>query len=137
MSNIADDKKRYLREVRSMMICRNKLTKQYISELSNGIDDYIEAYHISDIREVINHFGSAEDISRSFLTDTDLSYLAKRVKIKRMVMSVLLVALILWGMVVGFAAIDTYRENRGYGIESTVISPSENFYENYTLGEIV
>lgn len=137
MSNIEKEKTIYLREIKSLMLCKNKLTKQFIADMSESIDGFIADNNVSDFAEVIGHFGSAEDISRSFLAKTDLAYIVKRMKIKRIILTCLLIALALWGAVVGFAAIDTYKENRGYGVESGVIDSSESLYENYTTGENV
>lgn len=134
MDNIEKDKNRYLHKIKSLMLCNNKLTRQFIADMSESIDEYIAANHISDIAEVIKHFGSAEDISRSFLAKTDLSYLVKKIRIKRIIISFLLIVLALWGVVVGFAAIDTYKENRGYGIESDPYNLPEDYFETVTKG---
>lgn len=116
--------KRYFKDVRGCLLCSTKLSKKFIDDLAQSVDQFVEAQPEADIDAVKKHFGTPEDIAKSFLSETDIGYLRKRLRVRRIIAIVLFTGLALWGAYISYVATETYSTYHGYGVE-TVIDFSE------------
>ena len=117
MSNeLARDVKKYKRRIKANLLCGTKLSKQFLSDLSDSIDNYIEENNITQLIDVQNHFGSPEQIVQSFLAETDISVIRKKVRLKRIILVALIAALLAWIIAVATSAKKSYEARGEYGV---------------------
>lgn len=119
-NELAHDVKKYKRLIKANLLCGTKLSKQFLSDLSDSIDNYIEENNITQLTEVQNHFGSPEQIAQSFLAETDISVIRKKVRLKQLILLALIAALLIWGIGIAMSTKTSYDERSGYGEEFIV-----------------
>ena len=119
-NELAHDVKKYKRLIKANLLCGTKLSKQFLSDLSDSIDNYIEENNIFQLADVQKHFGSPEQIAQSFFAETDISVIRKKVRLKQLILLALIVALLIWGVGIAISTKTSYDERSGYGIELPV-----------------
>ena len=120
-NELKGDIKRYQRRIRSNLLCSTKLSKQYMAELSGAIDSFIEENGVTQLAEVEDHFGTPEQIARSFLATTDIAAIRKKMRMKRIISGLLLTLLLIWGIFVVCEFLRSYETRSGYGIDREVV----------------
>lgn len=131
MSNeLARDVKKYKRQIKANLLCGTKLSKQFLSDLSDSIDNYIEENNITQLADVQKHFGSPEQIARSFLSETDIRVIRKKVKLKQIILLALIVSLLIWGIGVALSTRASYDAGGGYIIDDSPVIISQNTEKN-------
>lgn len=112
--------KRYFKDVRGCLLCSTKLSKKFIDDLAQSVDQFVEAQPEADIDAVKKHFGTPEDIAKSFLAETDINLIRKKVRLRRLISSFLIAALIVWSVAVTYVALDLHSNIHGYGVEAVI-----------------
>lgn len=122
--------KRYFKEIRRCLLCDTKLSRKFIADLAQSVDQFVEAEPEADIDAVEKHFGSPEQIAKSFFAEADINQIRKKILLRRFIIVLIIVALLLWGVVVGYSAIEAHLSNHGYGEEFIIenIAPDETHY---------
>lgn len=127
MSNkLARDIKKYKRQIKANLLCGTKLSKQFLSDLSDSINNYIEKNNITQLTEVQNHFGSPEQIAQSFLAETDISVIRKKVRLKQIFTFILVAALLAWIVAVAASAKKSYDSKGAYGVKTVIVYEATN-----------
>ena len=90
--------KKYKRKIKANLICNTKHSKKFMHEMSCSIDQYVEKNNIHQISEIFDHFGTPEEIAKSFLCETDISVISKKLRLKRVITISLIVALLIWSV---------------------------------------
>ena len=75
MKTIEKEINAYIAAVRKNLVCNRKIKKQTVTDLRNSVFDYAENNNITDINLIYKHFGSPEELAKSFMTENDLKYL--------------------------------------------------------------
>lgn len=114
------DVKKYKRQVKANLLCSTSLSKQFLADFSDAIDNYIEENNVTRLEEVQNHFGSPEQIARSFLAETDISLIRKKVRLKNFILLAVIAALLIWIVGVAISTKTSYDARGGYGTEYIV-----------------
>lgn len=128
--------KRYIRDIKRCLLCETKLSRTFINDLKQSIDQFVEAEPDADINAVKNHFGSPEEIARAFFAEADIGDVRKKIRFRRIVSGFLIAVLLLWGIAVGYSVVDSNLSAHGYGEENIVIfDPEEE--PSTRLGEII
>jgi hypothetical protein len=118
--------KRYKRRVKANLLCSTGLSRQFLSDLSDSIDNYIEENNVTRLEEVRDHFGTPEQIARSFLAETDISVIRKKVRLKQIILLALIAALLIWAVGVAISTKTSYDARGGYGIEEPAVIVSRS-----------
>ena len=122
-NNLAADVRRYKRRIKADLLCGTKQSKQFMADMSDAIDNYIEEHAVTRLAEVEEHFGAPEQIARSFLAETDLSVIRKKVRLKQSVLYALLAALVIWTIAVAWSfAVTRLHQDEFYEIDLGVVS---------------
>ena len=95
MSVIEKEIEKYLSEIRNNLVCSGKLKKDIIEEIESSIYDYAECKGIKDISEVYIHFGTPEEMARTYLSQVDPKKIKKAVNVRKVVVLGVLFALIM------------------------------------------
>ena len=124
------DLNRYLTEVGTYLVCTKKQKKIILEDIETSIRDYIEITNINDMSEIYSHFGSPEDIAKTYLTnfvnpaDVKKALNKKKALIITVVIA-LIVALLIWLIGVIITLIDHHNKEPGYIIEGPAIEVEE------------
>lgn len=114
--------KRYIRSVSDTLSCSGKTKKRIVSQISDSVDDYLLQNPDADFEMIQMHFGTPQEIAVSYVDEQDASVLLKKMSIKKKVLvivaGVMTAVLLMWAVVVTWAAIDAKAESGG-GIEIT------------------
>ena len=131
------DLNRYLTEVGEYLICSKRQKKIILENLQTSIRDYVEYENVQDISAVYNHFGSPEDIAKTYLANFVKPADVKKALNKKKVFIVgVVVALLIWLIAVVFALIDSYTKGPVVIIHGPAIEVEEGVDthdENYEV----
>ena len=122
-SELAADVRRYKRRIKADLLCGTKQSKQFMADLSDAIDNYIEENAVARFAEVEEHFGAPEQIARSFLAETDIGVIRKKVRLKQAVLYALLAAIAIWSLAVAWSfAVTRFHQDEYYEIDMGIVS---------------
>lgn len=108
------DKKNYLKEINSFLICDFSTRNKFISDLKSDIDEYIENNSVTDFDSVYNHFGEPQDIAKGFLENADTKKIKRKMDITKVVVTAVIVALVMFGICLTVNLIDAHQSYTGY-----------------------
>ena len=109
--------KRYYRDIRHCLPGAAKQKKQLIETLWQSISAYIEENPQATILEVRAHFGTPQQIADAYLEEMSTPEVIKKIKIRKMVISIICtaaaLALLMWGIVLAIALSDEQNSAKG------------------------
>ncbi len=111
--------RRYKKQIRRLLLVRTPAAKRFLEDLDGSIADFTEAENVADIKRVEAHFGTPEEVARSFFAGTDISAVRRRLALRRALVCILLAALLVWGAAVGALYFEARRDLHGTFTEST------------------
>ena len=104
---------KYLFEIQNNLVCSNKAKKNIISEIEGFVYDYAEVKGVTDISELYEHFGTPEEMARTYLSQADPKKIAKAVRVKKAVIIGVIVAILLFAISLVIALLDSHKSNYG------------------------
>lgn len=117
---INKDIKNYLNDISRYLVCTKKQKKIILEDIEISVRDYIENANVKNMSEVYNHFGSPEDIAKTYLANfVKPSDIRKAISKKKVLIIVALIAFIILLVALTIALIDGHFTNSGYIIEGT------------------
>lgn len=125
-SNLKASVKKYIKQIRSLLLCDAKTAKCFLSDFENDIVNYIEDTNAKSIDDVIEKFGNPESIARSFLETANLQKIRKRMRIKNIILSAVIAVVLMWAGCLTYLFADAVSSNHGHGVEETPITFGEN-----------
>ena len=96
MCAIEKEIEKYLSETQNNLVGSNKAKKNIISEIEGFVYDYAEVKGVKDISDIYSHFGTPEEMARTYLSQADPKKIAKAVRIKKAVVIGVVVALVMF-----------------------------------------
>lgn len=115
---LAKEIQKYKKHVKALLICDSKTAKSYLSDLENGIADFVENSGATSIEEVITRFGEPEVVARAFFESADIRKIKRRMNIKRMLLVGVLLAVVIWAVAVSYLSIEAHLSMPGYFVET-------------------
>ena len=106
--------KEYYKEIERLLICNRKDKSAVMSELKANIEDYIADTGKSDIESIKTEFGTPEIIAESFLSNSNVLSIQKKLSAKKCIIITLIVALAVYIGFVVISLIDVHTEAHGY-----------------------
>ena len=110
------EKKKYVKEVNSYLICDFGTRNKFIRDLKNDMEEYIESSSATDFKEVAEHFGDPKDIVKGFLETADTKKIKRKMNVTRVILIGVIIALVMWGLGITAVIIDNHKSNTGYGV---------------------
>ncbi len=95
MKTIENEINLYISEVRKNLVCNRKIKKQTVTDIRNSVFDYAESNNITDINLIYKHFGSPEELAKSFMTENDIKYIKRKIVLRRIILAVVFIILAL------------------------------------------
>lgn len=74
--------KAYFEDIKKNLPCVNSSMRKMLNDLKLSVDTYIKDNNVVDFDDVIEHFGTAQDIAREFAIGLDNTYI-KSYKFKK------------------------------------------------------
>lgn len=87
--------KKYLQQVKANIPYQTKCSKHVLQNLTLGIEEYALENPDFDLEQLIDNFGSPEDIASTLLEDVDSEHIVRSIKSKRKLFCTIIVLLIL------------------------------------------
>lgn len=75
--------KKYCQSIRKCLVCPGYYKRRFLKELNNNLTVYSEDHPEASYSDIIEHFGSPEDVVASYLDTISPSELARRMKFGR------------------------------------------------------
>ena len=117
---------RYFQQLKLWLPCSGIEKKQILESIQTNIDAYLMESPNASLTDIENRFGSPKAVAASYIESEDRNKILSKLHIRRIVLrtvlSVALVIILLWGCVVGWAAINEWKNTHGY---QTDIIPEE------------
>ena len=88
------------------MFVGRSMTKSFLSEFSASVDAYIAENDPSDFSAVIARFGEPEVIAKSFLSESNLEYVKRKLHVRKAVLVFGLLVILIWACAMTIVAID-------------------------------
>lgn len=118
--------KKYIKQIRGLLLCDAKTAKCFLSDFENDIVNYIEDNNVKSIDEVIKKFSDPESVARSFLETANIQKIRKRIRIKNIIITTIIVAILMWASCLTYLFADAVSAHHGHGIEGAPITFEEN-----------
>lgn len=96
---------KYLNDIKCLMPCDIGNKNKYLRGLKEEIYDYVADNNIVSISDIVSHFGEKEEVVKLYLDTLEVKSIKRKVNIKQAVVTVLIAALVIWGvmLIVGSA----------------------------------
>ena len=114
MNDINKQLQEYYREISNLVICPNKLKKEFLNQLRDDIDCFISDNQEATITDIKENFGTVEAIAESFMQGMDSSQLSKKLNIRKFILIAVVIALVIYAAFVVISLIDVHNESHGY-----------------------
>lgn len=121
--------KRYLKEIENLLICDRKKKNEILDSFKNEIDDFLNNNPEAEYTELLEVFGTPQEVADELLADESAKNIKKRLNIVKCITIGIVIALVALFLYLTLALIDAHRATRGYGSESiseTIVSDIDN-----------
>lgn len=135
MNNAVKDLPLYFKEIKTSIPCTGAQKRKYLKELEFSIQEYQASHPQASLADIEQQFGTAEEISSSFLSEENPAKLKRlwrtRVWFRRIVATVICALCILLGVLAVLCYQEVYSAKHGYYVETVyttppVVLPSDN-----------
>lgn len=106
--------KRYRREIKQLLLCKNTVTKAFMKDFDNELFAFVDENDVSDMEAIYAQFGTAEEVARSFFEFADIQKISKWMRCKKAMLSCLIVALCVALMGTAYIAEDLHSDQSGF-----------------------
>lgn len=113
MTDFEKDLRQYKKQIKKLLLVKTAAADRFLSDLDGSIADFTEAQPDADMQKITAHFGTPEDVARSFFASTDIAAIRKKLTVRRAVLCVLLAALALWGAAVAALYVEAKNDLSG------------------------
>lgn len=83
----------YIKEIKQNLLCPVRQKKQVLKDIVNSIKDYAENNNITDINDLYAHFGTPEEVAKSYMSQADINDIKRKIKVRRVLIIIIVAAL--------------------------------------------
>lgn len=110
--------KKYYQEIAQWLPCSGKTKRQIILRIQENILTFILADPDATMQDIYKHFGTPQSIAAAYIDDIDSTRILKTIQIRRMlkrvIITVVAIAVLLWSGLIGWAAYEEWTSVHGY-----------------------
>ena len=133
MSSIEKDIRKYISEVGNNLICSGNIKKQILNDIENDILDYVENNDIAQTDKIYTHFGSPEELAKSFLSVADIKTVKRKIRTRNIILAIAAVALTAIAVFVVCTIIKVETDKIGFYVNGpieqlTVLNDNESYF---------
>ena len=85
--------KEYIKSVKKQIICPTAESRQMLRELQANVSDFVQENPDADMVQIVEQFGTPEEIAKMYIADTEPKNIKKAVNIRKLI--VIAVAIII------------------------------------------
>lgn len=108
------DVKNYVKEIRLLLFCDSKTKRSFLNDFKNDVANFADDNGITDMKDIIDHFGTPEQVAREFLGTADLRKIRKRMQFKKYILCGVIAALLSWLIMLTYLAYEEKNQINGY-----------------------
>ena len=112
--------KTYYRQIRSQLICSNKIKKAFINSFSDNVKEYLKDHPDADINEIQDKMGTPKEIADEFIASESTDIIKSKVRIAKYFKIFLAVIIIMVLIVLILELINADNSFNGH-IEQTIM----------------
>ena len=109
---------KYIKEVKSYLICDFKTQRKFTGDLKNRISEHIDNGVINSADDIYKQLGNPQEIVKGFFENADTRKIKRRMHFTRVLIAGVIAALIIWGAGVTFEVL-YWEFNPGYFVEES------------------
>lgn len=136
MNNAVKDLPLYFKEIKTSIPCTGAQKRKYLKELEFSIQEYQASHPQASLADIEQQFGTAEEISSSFLSEENPTKLKRlwrtRVWFRRIVATVICALCILVSAFAVLTWLDIHSFTHGYYTETVYQSPPVIATQNHS-----
>ena len=103
----------YFKKVDAQLLCDRKSKIVFLTDLKNDIDEFVQESD-ADFDSIQATFGTPEEIAESFLKNTDIANIKKKMNVRKIILFALLAVVLVYIIFVVASFIDVHTESHGY-----------------------
>lgn len=107
--------RQYLKSISDLLLCKPKKRKQFMSDFSNSIDDFLQNNPDASINDLEKALGTPQEIAEEFMADVSPKDVKKRVSIARIAIIPITVGALIIVAVCVLLIIDAYKNHNSHG----------------------
>ena len=110
---------KYIKEVKSYLICDFKTQRKFTGDLKNRISEHIDNGVINSADDIYQQIGNPQEIVKGFFENADTKKIKRRINFTRICLIGVIIALLVWGTGIIVTLIDAHKSNNGYIVEES------------------
>lgn len=115
----------YIKEIKQNLLCPVRQKKPVLKDIANSVKDYAENNNITDINDLYTHFGTPEEVAKSYMSQADIKDIKRKINLHRFFVAVIAVTLSVFALLLICFLIDDFV-HRDF---TTYIYPAEELSE--------
>lgn len=109
---------KYIKEVKSYLICDYKTQKKFTGDLKNRIHEHMDNGVINSADDIYKQIGNPQEIVKGFFEKADTRKIKRRINFTRICLIGVIIALLIWGTGITVEVVyDLF--NPGYMVEES------------------
>ena len=103
----------FLSEINKNLVCSKKQKKLILTDIKESILDFAEEHNTDNIEDVYAHFGTAQEIAKQFLSETEPKKISKIICIRKVLIVTAAIIVLLVAITLTITLIDAHRDYNG------------------------
>ena len=96
MKSIERDVELYIDKIKVNLICKKEEKNRIVSDIRESVYDFVENNDINDIKKVYSHFGTPEEIAKTYYSEKELEEIKKNAKKENYIRYAIIAAFIIF-----------------------------------------
>lgn len=100
----------YLHQIKTLFPIFGKKERQYLKGFKETIQDYADDHPIRSTEDLINEFGTPQEVVHSYIDQADVDYLCRKIKKNTFIKRIIFIVAFCFLLFIGFYAALVYRD---------------------------
>ncbi len=122
--------KEYIKAVKKQIVCPTAESRQMLRELQANVSDFVQENPDADMVQIVEQFGTPEEIAKAYIADTEPKNIKKAVNIRKLIVIAIVAIIIIYLAIMLFVVCDAHNETHGYFVEAHANMNISSIYYN-------
>lgn len=104
----------YYRQIKKMLVCKRSEQKRFICSFADNVEEYLKDHPDADLTELQEIMGTPQEIADEFLANESADKIKKRISVFKLVLICCVIALVMFGVALLYAVIESHYVNFGH-----------------------
>lgn len=100
----------YLHQIKTLFPIFGKKERQYLKGFEETVQDYADDHPIRSTGDLINEFGTPQEVVNSYIDQADVDYLSRKIKKNTFIKRIIFVVAFCFLIFLGFYAVLIYKD---------------------------